>query len=141
MPDDLDDLLLSAVASAIGVAVPRPAGLCDWQAKRVVRYVDEHLDQPIRVGQLAAVAKLSTSRFSRLFVQRFGITPHAYVLERRMHQAQRLIASTQQPLGEIAFQCGMADQSHLCRVFRRREGTTPAAWRRDQQRASRPDMG
>jgi AraC family transcriptional regulator len=44
--------------------------------------------------------------------------------------AQRLMLTTQEPLSQIALACGMADQAHLSKLFRRGVGETPGAWRR-----------
>ncbi|HEY4166704.1 MAG TPA: AraC family transcriptional regulator [Reyranella sp.] len=128
---DLDRVLLAAVARALAIpTMPRQSGLCDWQIKRIVRLIDERIDQPIRVRDLAGAVRLSPSHFSRAFNRSLGTSPHAFVLGRRIAHARQLISTTAVPLSDIAFRCGLADQSHLCRAFRRETGTTPAAWRR-----------
>ncbi len=51
-------------------------------------------------------------------------------MQRRVAMAQRLMLGTSEQLSRIALSCGMSDQSHLTRWFRRIVGETPAAWRR-----------
>jgi AraC family transcriptional regulator len=74
--------------------------------------------------------KLSTSYFSSAFKTSFGLSPHNYIVAQRVEFAKQLMLNTSAPLCEIALDCGLADQAHLSRVFRRLTGTTPSAWRR-----------
>ena len=105
-------------------------GLAPWQAKCVAAFVEAHLGEDCQVGDLAKVAQLSTSHFARAFKKSFGETPREYITRRRIHHAQAIMVSSQEPLAKIALDCGMADQSHFCRAFRRVVGVSPALWRR-----------
>ena len=107
-----------------------PGSLAAWQARRVKLYIDANLTQHLDVGAVANVVNLSPSHFSRAFKRTLGITVHRYVMERRMEKAQHLMLTTSETLSAIASGCGMYDQAHLTRLFRRLVGTTPAAWRR-----------
>ena len=115
-------------------AAPAPAtasrGLAPWQIRRVLTYVDANLDTPIRNKDLAAVARLSEFHFNVAFRQSVGHSPHEYIIRRRMERAQGLMLSTDKTLSEIAAECGLADQPHFARLFRRFAGESPAAWRR-----------
>ena len=111
-------------------------GLCPWQIRKVTSHVEAHLDGPIRNEDLAALVRLNPSHFGRAFRNSFGEPPHEYVIRRRVERAQGLMLSTDAPLSEIALNCGLADQAHLSRLFRRIVGETPRAWRR--ARASAP---
>ncbi|MEE3101679.1 MAG: AraC family transcriptional regulator, partial [Pseudomonadota bacterium] len=105
-------------------------GLAPWQARRVAAHVDAHLGAPIAVADLAAVARLSRGHFCRAFKVSTGRTPHAFVVERRLQRAQALMLETDEPLSQIAALCGLTDQAHLTRLFRRHFATTPLTWRR-----------
>jgi AraC family transcriptional regulator len=105
-------------------------GLARWQAKRIASYIEDKLDSSIRVTALAGVVQLSTSHFFRAFRKTFGETPVAYVRKRRIRRAQELMLTSRLPLSQVAVECGMCDQPHLCRVFRRIVGVNPNAWRR-----------
>lgn len=105
-------------------------GLAPWQIRKVTNYVESHLDQPIRNQDLAAIVRLNPSHFGRAFRNSTGEPPHEYVIRRRVERAQGLMLSTQASLSDIALDCGLADQSHLTRLFRRIVGESPRAWRR-----------
>jgi AraC family transcriptional regulator len=109
-------------------------GLAPWQVRRVTDYIEEHLAATIRLEELARLARLSHSHFCRAFKESLGHPAHAYVMRRRVQRAQRLMLSTAEPLSQIAAQCGMADQAHFCKLFRRLVGESPNAWRRAHRR-------
>jgi AraC family transcriptional regulator len=112
------------------VAPSRRSGLAPWQERKAQKYIETHLDQPISAEALANLCGLSNSHFCRAFKTSFGKPPHAYVITARMERAQVLMLTTSQSLSEITFACGLADQSHFCRYFRRATGISPGAWRR-----------
>jgi len=104
-------------------------GLTPWQVRQVNRHIDEALASTIRTDDCATAARLSNSHFRRAFKVTFGLTFFRYVNQRRIERAQELMVMTEQPLCQIAEQCGFADQSHFTRVFRRLVGPSPAIWR------------
>jgi AraC family transcriptional regulator len=105
-------------------------GLATWQAKRIRSYIEDKLDSSIRATDLAGAVQLSTSHFFRAFRKTFGETPAAYIMQRRVRRAQELMLASRRPLSQVALECGLCDQAHLCRVFRRFVGINPNAWRR-----------
>lgn len=88
------------------------------------------LDRPVRLNTVAEQVALSVSYFSRAFKETFGTTPHMHMLRLRLDRAQQLMLTTEDPLSQIALACGLADQAHLSKLFRRVVGETPSAWRR-----------
>jgi AraC family transcriptional regulator len=110
-----------------------PGRLAQWQAKRVIAYIESNIDLNIRVKDLANAVQLSTSHFSRSFKASIGLPPSAYVKALRVRYAQVIMLNTREPLSRVAVDCGMSDQAHFCRVFRKIIGTTPSAWRRQFQ--------
>jgi len=117
-----------------GRSVPR-GGLTAWQARRVAAYIDENLSRKIHINSLASLIGLSEGHFSREFKRSFGLTAHAYLVRRRIEVAQSLMLTTCDPLSDIALGCGMSDQSHFSRSFRRVVGETPDVWRRSRRHA------
>ena len=111
--------------------------LLPWQRRKVIQFIDEHLTETIKVEDLAALTKLSKTYFSRVFKLAFKESPYSYVLRRRMQLAKELIVESEAGLSEIALDCGMADQAHLCKTFRKVFGTTPNYWRRPSNRLNR----
>jgi AraC family transcriptional regulator len=108
----------------------RRGGLAPWQAKRLRAYIADHLTSNVRATDLAAMVQLSTSHFFRAFRETFGQTPSTYIMKQRVLRAQELMLSSPRPIAEIALDCGMCDQPHLTRVFRRIVGLSPREWRR-----------
>jgi AraC family transcriptional regulator len=108
-------------------------GLAPWQIARVKANVEAHLESTIRMRDLAAIVRLSTGHFCRSFTRSFGTAPFAYVAGRRLARAQELMLTTDDPLSQIALACGLCDQSHLTRLFRRHVGMSPNIWRRSHR--------
>jgi AraC family transcriptional regulator len=118
-----------APAAAVELASAR-GGLAPWQKRKVDRYLRANLDRPVRLNTVAEQVALSVSYFSRAFKETFGTTPHMHMLRLRLELAQKLMLTTDEPLSQIALACGLADQAHLSKLFRRVVGETPSAWRR-----------
>lgn len=122
-------------AHRIDARETRTGGLAPWQVKKVKQYIEARIAHGIPLDELAEQVRLSTSYFSTAFKSTFGISPHGYVVLCRVENAKLRMLSSNAPLCEIALDCGLADQSHLSRVFRRVTGTTPSAWRRERSRS------
>jgi AraC family transcriptional regulator len=127
---------LLSVEHGVGSALPRSAvgpvrgGLARWQLRRVIDFVEANLGHTIRMSDVAAKAGLSTSYFFHAFRSTVGESPYAYVVRRRIERAQELMLRTEKTLSEIALDCGLSDQAHLTRRFKRIAGMSPGAWRR-----------
>jgi AraC family transcriptional regulator len=113
-------------------------GLSPFNARRTLSYIDSNLSRRIPVEDLADGVGLSQSHFCRVFRQTFGVPPVVYVARRRVQRAQQLMQTSTVPLVSIALECGLSDQSHLTKIFRRVTGVSPSAWRRS---AVGPDAG
>jgi AraC-like DNA-binding protein len=112
-------------------AGPHRGGLARWQINRIAAYIDANIGAAIKATDLAALVRLSASHFFHAFKDSFAETPLTYVARRRMALAKKLMLTTDEPLAQIALACGLCDQSHFTRVFRRVVGTSPHAWRRE----------
>jgi transcriptional regulator GlxA family with amidase domain len=110
----------------------RSNGLAPWQVHKLERYVDANIANAITLESMAACVRLSASHFGRVFKASLGETPRAYVLRKRVERARQLMTESASSLAEIAIDCGLYDQSHLNRIFRRYSGTSPHAWRRSK---------
>jgi transcriptional regulator GlxA family with amidase domain len=133
---ELLDLELRDVV-AEPTAVPNPTdstpfrgGLAPWLVRKISNFIDANLTSAVRVDDLAALAKLSRYHFSRAFRQSFDESPHAYIMRRRIERAQGLMLTSVVPLSQIAVECGLADQAHFTKLFRRLVGESPGVWRR-----------
>jgi AraC-like DNA-binding protein len=110
-------------------AAPRRGGLPPGTERRVREYVEAHIGNSIALADLAAIAGLSLFHFARQFKQSVGVTPHHYLVQRRVEHAQRMLAHSDLPLSAVAAAAGFADQSHLTRHFRQLHGATPREFR------------
>jgi transcriptional regulator GlxA family with amidase domain len=110
--------------------VPVVNPLCRWRLKRVVEYVDANIGTALSLPVLAASAMYSRMHFARQFQKATGLTPHAYVLSRRVEAAKVLLASEPLALKSIASRLGFRTQAHFANVFRDYVGESPGRWRR-----------
>jgi len=100
----------------------------------VLEYMDVHLENDLSVVTLANIAGLSASHFNRCFKATTGLTPHSYLLRRRVERAKRLLA-TENSIADVALACGFVGQAHLTTVFHKVTGATPRAYRRSLVRS------
>jgi AraC family transcriptional regulator len=100
------------------------------QLAKAIDYMEAHLEEPLELATIAGAAGLSPSHFARQFRTAVGVAPHQYLMQLRTERAKRLLSETTQPVVDIAFACGFANQEHLTRLFKRFCGVTPAAYRK-----------
>jgi AraC-like DNA-binding protein len=120
--------LLSAVRQVVSTPHAH-GGLAPGAMRRVREYVETHLSENIDLAVLASVAGFSVFHFAREFKRSAGVTPHHYLVQRRVERAQDMLARTDFNLAEIAVAAGFTDQSHLARQFRQILGVTPREFR------------
>lgn len=104
-------------------------GLPKTRLNRVLEFIEEHLDQDITLAALADTAGMGPHYFSELFKQSLGISPHQYVLRRRIDRGRRLLHNPSISVLEAAVRTGFSDQSHFTKLFRRIVGVTPTKYR------------
>ena len=105
-------------------------GLLAWQLNRVVDYIETHLAEKIMAVDLADLINASVGQLIRAFKISVGVPPFHYIASRRVELACTMMSTTREPLSQIAIACGLCDQAHLCKVFRRMIGMSPSSWRR-----------
>lgn len=104
-------------------------GLPTWRLRRVTDFIEENLDTELSLADIAEVAGFSEFHFSRLFKSRTGLTPHRYVIQRRINKAKELLKHSQMSIKEISANLGFSDQAHFTTVFKNIAGTTPKQFR------------
>jgi len=127
---ELEQNLLRTLVAVFGRhgAKPLPARRHTPSVAKAVRVLDDRPESSISLGELAKLSGVSRYQLLRGFAREMGITPHAYLLQRRVRNAQRLLKAEHAP-AEAAAEAGFADQSHMTRVFVRQLGITPARYR------------
>jgi AraC family transcriptional regulator len=104
-------------------------GLAPAIRRRLIEHIDASLHRHITLQELAAVAGLSEFHLQRMFSLSCGVSPHGFILNRRIDRARIMLAG-REPIAQIAPACGFSSQSHLTRMFKAVTGTTPSAYRR-----------
>jgi len=101
-----------------------------WKLRRLYDYIEAHLDQRIRLEDLAVVVQLSPFHFSRVFKRATGISPYQYVRNRRLERSRELLSTSDLPIAELALVCGFSNQSHFTVAFSKAMGISPMRYRR-----------
>ena len=109
-----------------------------WRLKRVQEYVGTHLENNIRLSDLAMVSGLSRMHFAAQFRAATGQRPHDYVLHQRIESAKHILSSSDMPLAEVALAVGFQAQAHFSTVFKRLTDETPARWRASRREPAAP---
>jgi AraC family transcriptional regulator len=116
--------------STAGLPAPRRgARLSAAMLGRAGEYVEEHLAEDLSLAALAGAVGLSPYHFARLFRESTGLSPHQYVIRRRVERARLLLATTDRSLTSIAHDVGFASGSHLATHVRRLLGVSPSRLR------------
>jgi AraC family transcriptional regulator len=123
------------LARRYGVPTHEPrhfsGGLPRYRLRLVLDYIRTHLDQDVRLAELATLAGASPHYFAQLFRQSTGQSPHQYVLAQRIERAKRLLRNRTLSALDVAVLLGFADAGHFSKVFRRIVGSTPSRYRAD----------
>ena len=97
--------------------------------ERALAFMRAHHDEHLALAGLGRSLAMSPSHFARRFRAATGVPPMRALADVRAERAEILLATTGRGVLEVAFACGFGSASSLVRAFRRRTGTTPAAWR------------
>lgn len=103
---------------------------------QVQPYLEEHFAEPLTLAAVAAQFHFSPSHFSRLFKKEFGVTFIKFLLNYRLHEAQRLLASTDIRVSEVGKRVGFQDPKHFYKVFKASAGCQPSVYRERFQKAA-----
>ncbi|MGE0007484.1 MAG: AraC family ligand binding domain-containing protein [Parvibaculaceae bacterium] len=128
-----DEKLLAFYITAIerhggGLPAVKAAGREPDAVARSKDYLIAHMAEATDFQDLARHVGLSAWHLIRVFRKATGLTPHAWLVDRRVHRARELLRGGGSPI-HVAAQCGFADQAHLTRAFKARLGVTPGQYK------------
>jgi AraC family transcriptional regulator len=143
-PDRVSQLFADHISLALGFHIAhtyggmrtiarRQGGLAAWQERRAKELMSANLEEDVSTAELAKECSLSVGHFARAFRHSTGVSPHQWLLRRRIDEAYGLLRDSRLSLAEIARACGFADQSHFTKAYTRRRGISPGAWRRQKE--------
>ena len=98
------------------------------QLARAAEFIAENCTRALKLDDVCEAAGLSASHLIRAFNKRYGMTPHAYLINRRI-QYSRAQLRRGAPIAAVALDAGFADQAHLQRTFKRLVAATPGQYR------------
>ena len=128
---DLDELclLLQEVAEHFMAAMFYEKDKGNPYIRKALRYISDHYNEHLTVGQVSDYVQLSNGYFSTLFTQVVGMSFREYLCSVRIEASKQLLLSTEYSLADIAVAVGFPDQSYYCKTFKKITGLTPGKFR------------
>jgi AraC-like DNA-binding protein len=131
----LEEAILAGIGTVVRLAGtnytpprrPKPAATRRMAA--VLDYIEARLGSELSLAELSAHVAMSKYHFLRTFKYTSGLTPHQYILGRRLRRAITALHATKTPVARIALDHGFGDLSTFNHFFRRVMGITPTAYR------------
>jgi AraC family transcriptional regulator len=105
-------------------------GLPRLAVEKLVAFVEDHLSLELGLVELATLTGYSPDHFARLFKKSLGVSPHQYLVSRRVERAKTMLRDARHSLAEVAHACGFSSQAHFSGVFKQHTGVTPGTYRR-----------
>ena len=99
------------------------------RVQKVKSFIDQHYREEIRLSQLAEIASMSPSAFSRFFKLHTGRNLSEYIIDQRLGYASRELVDSNRSIAEIGFSCGFNNLSNFNRIFKKRKGCSPSEFR------------
>ncbi|CAN1601801.1 AraC family transcriptional regulator [Pseudomonas mediterranea] len=95
---------------------------------RAAQFIHDHCTEALKLEDICAAAQLSPSYLSRAFKRHYGMTPHAFLVNRRIQFARRQLREGKL-IADVALDSGFADQAHFQRAFKQHLAATPGQYR------------
>lgn len=122
-PDSYRTLASSSFANA---SIPDTS----YRVRIVQEYVNKNYQAEIRLIDLAELAGMTPTAFSRFFKARTGCSVSDYIVDVRLGHTTRLLVDSASPISEICFSCGFNNISNFNRIFRKKKGCSPKEFRK-----------
>ncbi|HYS66136.1 MAG TPA: helix-turn-helix domain-containing protein [Paraburkholderia sp.] len=111
------------------------SALLSEQVQVTAKWLEDHCDQSISIGDAARIAAMSERHFLRRFSAEMGLSPSEYLLQVRLDRSCRLLIETKLPIDKIARRCGIGGGGQLSKLFRANLATTPTEYRSKKQQS------
>lgn len=112
--------LLTGIGSALNSPELQPA----------IDFIEAHYSETVRLVYLASLTAVSPAQLRTQFHNCFGLTPHQFIMRKRMQAAADLLRGSTMPIAEIAVTCGFYDQNQFTRLFSSYYGLSPLRFRK-----------
>jgi len=123
-------LVRAATVAASPQLAAATTALTPHKLRRLTAFIDANLDRPLQVAELAAEVGLSRAHFTRAFQSAVGLSPHRFVLSRRLEEVRAALEQTDHDLSTLAARYGFSSHAHMSSAFRAAFGATPSSYRR-----------
>ncbi len=102
-----------------------------YYSGRLVRYIDEHISEPLTLDQIAAALSLNKYYISHLFKEETGSSLHHFIILKRVEKARHLLAEGE-TVSAVCDRCGFNNYSNFIRTFHNVTGTSPGQYRKER---------
>ena len=127
----LSELICATTKSNSGAVIPA----CVQDARA---YLGEHFGEHITLDDLSRRYNLNKYYFLKLFKRYTGFTPNEFLIQTRINKAKELLRTSSNSISQIAASVGVYNTSHFINLFRKSEGDTPSAYRRNWYNSQQP---
>jgi len=117
------------IEQAVQAAPQAPATLASNKLSTALQYIDANLTKELTITELSDLVHHHPNYFIRFFKNHLGMTPMAYIYERRLEKAKQLLMTSDMSIGEIAMATGFHDIFHFSKAFKKRIGVAPSEFR------------
>lgn len=134
-------LVIDAAAQQIAVAIlrrniARPATvepgrlLSKDELSRAISFIEDQIEENHGLDALSKSVGMNMYTFAHAFKESVGVSPHQFLIQRRINRAQELLAGTADPIADVAYACGFSSQAHMTNIFAKHVGISPARYRK-----------
>ncbi|MCP3145177.1 AraC family transcriptional regulator [Pyxidicoccus xibeiensis] len=117
-----------------------PLRQANARLERAADFISDNCTRPLKLEDVCQAAELSASYLIRAFKKRYGMTPHAYLVNQRIQFARAQLRRGH-GIAEVAHEAGFADQAHLQRAFKQLLAATPGQYQAPSKALARTGAG
>ena len=125
--------LLTSHSSARARLTGYRGGLPPYKLRQVIAFINDNLSSNVSLAEMANLLQMGPCHFARAFKESTGLSPHQYVLRRRVERALQMLKETSTKLVDIAYDLGFSSQGHFTTVFSKIVGVSPSSYREQVQ--------